>query len=67
MSDEDNFNQQVKKDKVGNLIGKTTTHTVQVQFSDPSIERNSYFVIYGEKDEEGNRPYFVLNIKSMWS
>ncbi len=67
MSDEENFDKQVKKDKVGNLIGKTTTHTVQVQFSDPSIERNAYFVIYGEKDEEGKRQNFMLNIKSMWS
>ncbi|NHJ19605.1 MAG: DUF87 domain-containing protein [Candidatus Lokiarchaeota archaeon] len=67
MSDEDNFDKQIKKDKVGNLIGKTTTHTVQVQFSDPSIERNSYFVIYGEKDKEGNRIHYMLNIKSMWS
>ncbi|MFX1447510.1 MAG: helicase HerA domain-containing protein [Promethearchaeota archaeon] len=67
MSDEDSFDQQVKKDKVGNLIGKTTTHTVQVQFSDPLIERNTYFVIYGEKDAEGNRPHYILNIKSMWS
>lgn len=67
MSDEDSFNEQVKKDKVGNLLGKTTTHTVKVQFSDPSIERNSYFVIYGEKNEEGNRDHYMLNIKSMWS
>ena len=70
MSDEDSFDKQVKKDKVGNLIGKTTTHTVQVQFSDPLIERNSYFVIYGEKDEkdeEGKRVYYLLNIERMWS
>ena len=67
MSDEENFDKQVKKDKSGNLIGKTTTHTVQVQFSDPTIERNSYFVIYGEKDEEEKRPIYMLNIKTMWS
>ena len=67
MSDEENYNKQVKKDKVGNLIGKTSAHTVQVQFSDPSIERNAYFVIYGEKDEEGERAIYMLNIKSMWS
>ena len=70
MSDEDNFDKQEKKDKVGNLIGKTTTHTVKVQFSDPSIERNSYFIIYGdkdEKDEEGKRTHYLLNIVRMWS
>jgi len=67
MSDEESYDKQVKKDKVGNLIGKTTTHTVQVQFSDPTIERNSYFVIYGDKDEEGERALYMLNIKTMWS
>jgi len=67
MSDEENYDKQIKADKVGNLIGKTTTHTVQVQFSDPTIERNAYFVIYGEKDEEGKRINYMLNIKSMWS
>ncbi|GAI60421.1 unnamed protein product, partial [marine sediment metagenome] len=67
MSDEENYNKQVKEDKVGNLLGKTTTHSVQVQFSDPTIERNSYFVIYGEKDEEGIRTYYVLNIEKLWS
>lgn len=67
MSDDESFDDQVKKDKVGNLIGKTTAHTVQVQFSDLTIERNSYFVIYGEKDKEGNRPYYVLNITDLWT
>ena len=67
MSDEESFNKQVKEDKVGNLLGKTTTHSVQVQFSDPTIERNSYFVIYGEKDEEGIRSYYILNIEKLWS
>ncbi len=67
MSDEESFNKQVKEDKVGNLLGKTTTHSVQVQFSDPTIERNSYFVIYGEKDEEGIRATYMLNIEKLWS
>jgi len=67
MSDEENYKKQVKEDKVGNLLGKTTTHSVQVQFSDPTIERNSYFVIYGEKDEEGIRIYYLLNIERLWS
>ena len=67
MSDEESFNKQIKKDKVGNLLGKTTTHSVQVQFSDPTIERNTYFVIYGEKDEEGIRATYMLNIGKLWS
>ena len=65
--DDDSIDTKLKKGKVGNLIGKTTTHTVQVQFSDPTVERNSYFVIFGEKDGEGNRPHYMLNITKLWS
>jgi len=63
MSDED-----LKEEKpVGRLTGKTTTHTVTVVFEGPSVERNNYLVVYGEKDEEGNKPYYVLYISDMWT
>ena len=52
---------------VGRLTGKTTTHTVTVVFESLSVERNNYLVVYGEKDEEGNKPYFVLYITDMWT
>jgi len=52
---------------LGRLTGKTTIHTVQAVFEDPSVERNNYFVIYGERDEEGNRSHFVLSIIDMWT
>ena len=52
---------------VGRLTGKTTTHTVTVLFEIPSVERNNYLVVYGEKDEEGKKPYYVLYITEMWT
>ena len=57
----------IKKRKVGNLLGKTTAHHVTVQFSNPMIERNNYFVIYGKKDDSGNRSYYMLSITKLWS
>ena len=66
MSDEGNLDSQDEK-LLGRLTGKTTTHTVQVIFEDPSVERNNYLVTYGEKDEEGNRISFVLTIIDMWT
>lgn len=52
---------------VGRLTGKTTTHTVTVVFEGPSVERNNYLVVYGEKDKEGKKPYYVLYITDMWT
>ena len=52
---------------VGRLTGKTMTHTVTVVFEGLPVERNNYLVVYGEKDEEGNKPYFVLYITDMWT
>ncbi len=52
---------------LGRLTGKTTTHTVTVLFEGALVERNNYLVVYGEKDEEGNKPYFVLYITDMWT
>jgi DNA helicase HerA-like ATPase len=52
---------------VGRLTGKTTTHTVTVIFEGPSVERNNYLVVYGEKDKEGKKPYYVMYITEMWT
>ena len=52
---------------VGRLTGKTTTHTVTALFEGPSVERNNYLTIYGERDEEGNREHFVTYITDMWT
>ena len=63
MSDED-----LKEEKpVGRLTGKTTVHTVTVVFEGPSVERNNYLVVYGEKDKEGKKQYFVMYITDMWT
>ena len=66
MSDEENEDFAVEK-SVGRLSGKTTQHMVTVLLSDPSVERNNYLVIYGERDEEGDRVYYVMTIIDMWS
>ncbi len=52
-------------DAIGRLTGKTTTHTVQIIFTNLDVERNSYFVIYGDK--KGAEPYFILHLMDMWS
>ncbi len=63
MADED-----LQEEKpVGRLTGKTTTHTVTALFEGPSVERNNYLTIYGERDEEGNREHFVTYITDMWT
>jgi DNA helicase HerA-like ATPase len=67
MSD-DEYQEAPKVDKpLGRLTGKTTIHTVQVVFEDPSVEKNNYMVIYGERDDEGNRSHYVLSITDMWT
>ncbi|MFX1481098.1 MAG: helicase HerA domain-containing protein [Promethearchaeota archaeon] len=67
MSDEEGQDNQSEDKPVGRLTGKTTIHTVQAIFDDPSVERNFYFTIYGERNEEGVRSHYVLNIVDMWT
>ena len=52
---------------VGRLMGKTTTHSVQMLISDPKVERKNYFAIYGEKEDDGTKPTYILNISEMWT
>ncbi|MFX1322111.1 MAG: helicase HerA domain-containing protein [Promethearchaeota archaeon] len=63
MSDED----LLEEKPVGRLTGKTTTHTVTAVFEGPSVERNNYLVVYGEKGEAGKKSYYVLYITEMWT
>ncbi|MHA2326164.1 MAG: helicase HerA domain-containing protein, partial [Promethearchaeota archaeon] len=67
MSDEENEDPQWEEKPLGRLTGKTTIHTVQTVFEDPKVEKNNYLVIYGERDEEGNRSHYVLSITDMWT
>ncbi|MHA1916389.1 MAG: ATP-binding protein, partial [Promethearchaeota archaeon] len=67
MSDDENQEFQREEKPLGRLTGKTTIHTVQVIFEDPSVEKNNYLVIYGERDEEGTRTHYVLSITDMWT
>ncbi|MHA1466672.1 MAG: helicase HerA domain-containing protein [Promethearchaeota archaeon] len=52
---------------VGRLMGKTTTHSVQMLISNPKVERKNYFAIYGEKEDDGTKPTYILNISEMWT
>ncbi len=61
MSDQE----ETSPDSIGRLTGKTTTHTVQILFTDPTVERSNYYVIYSEK--KGIEPYFILDIIEMWN
>jgi len=63
MSEEDTQEEK----PVGRLTGKTTTYTVTVVFEGASVEKNNYLVVYGEKNEEGNKQYYVLYITDMWT
>ena len=57
-----------KPKPVGRLIGKTTVHTLNLLISDPNVDRTSYFVVYGDAEEEGGeKPYFILSIIDIWS
>jgi hypothetical protein len=52
---------------VGRLTGKTTAYEVSMQIQDPTVFRNTYLVIYGEKDEEGKRQNYILSITDMYN
>ena len=64
----DNDPDSQKPKPVGRLIGKTTVHTLNLLISDQNVDRTSYFVIYGDAEEEGGeKPYFILSIIDIWS
>jgi len=52
---------------VGRLTGKTTSHTVSILIENPDVGRNSYFVIYGDQDDDGEKEAYMLSIVEMWS
>ncbi|NHJ25486.1 MAG: DUF87 domain-containing protein [Candidatus Lokiarchaeota archaeon] len=67
MSDEEKKENLGQENPVGRLMGKTTTYEVSMQVTDPNVLRNTYLTIYGEKDKEGKRPHYMLNITDMYS
>lgn len=52
---------------IGRLTGKTTVHSAKLLINDPSVGKNNYFVIHGNRDEDGNREHFILTITEIWS
>ena len=67
MSDEEKSESQGKDGPVGRLMGKTTAYEVTMQISDPTVQRNTYLTIYGERKEDGTRPHYILSISDMFS
>ncbi|TFF90009.1 MAG: hypothetical protein EU548_05225, partial [Promethearchaeota archaeon] len=51
---------------VGRLTGKTTTHSLKLLITNPDVGRNSYFVIYGDKGEDGEKKNYMLGIREIW-
>jgi len=51
---------------VGRLTGKTTTHSLKLLITNPDVGRNSYFVIYGDEGEEGEKKNYMLGIREIW-
>ena len=71
MSDDDNLDKtenpkDLEEKPVGRLMGKTTAYENTMQIQDPTVYRNTYLVIYGER-KDGKRPYYVLSIDDMYS
>jgi hypothetical protein len=51
---------------VGRLSGKTEISSASLLIESDEVERTSYLTIYTDKDEEGNRDYFILSINKIW-
>jgi len=71
MSDDDNLDKtenpkDLEEKPVGRLMGKTTAYENTMQIQDPTVYRNTYLVIYGER-KDGKRPHYVLSIDDMYS
>jgi hypothetical protein len=71
MSDDDNLDksenpEDLEEKPVGRLMGKTTAYENTMQIQDPTVYRNTYLVIYGER-KDGKRPHYVLSIDDMYS
>jgi len=57
----------IKEKPIGRLTGKTQISEAKVLIESEKVERTSYLVVYGNKDEEGNRDYKLLTIASIWN
>ena len=53
---------------VGKLVGKTTTHMVNLLIENHSIGRNDYLVIYEDlRNDSMEKKYYLLNITDIWN
>lgn len=51
----------------GKLIGKTTTHTVNLLIVDKNVGRNDHLVIYTDSDSEEEKNYYLFKIIDIWN
>ncbi len=52
---------------IGRLTGKTQIDSAQLLIESEDIERTNFLAIYGDKDKEGNRKYYLLLISEIWN
>jgi DNA helicase HerA-like ATPase len=57
----------IKEKPIGRLTGKTQISEARVLIESEKVERTSYLVVYGNKDEEGNQDYKLMTIASIWN
>ncbi|MHA1491248.1 MAG: helicase HerA domain-containing protein [Promethearchaeota archaeon] len=67
MSEESDQEESKLGKPIGRLTGKTTVHSGKILITDTSVGRTDYLLIYGDKNDEGNRKYFILNIVDIWN
>jgi len=51
----------------GKLIGKTTTHTVNLLIVDKNVGRNDHLVIYTDSDSNEDKNYYLFKIIDIWN
>jgi hypothetical protein len=63
---QDDYDPELGK-PIGRLTGKTQISEAKVLIESDKVERTSYLVIYGKKDDQGKRDYKLMTISSIWN
>ncbi|MBD3211897.1 MAG: DUF87 domain-containing protein [Candidatus Lokiarchaeota archaeon] len=68
MSDQDEpDDSDIGEKPIGRLTGKTQISEAKVLIESDKVERTSYLVVYGDKDDEGNRDFKIMTISAIWN
>ncbi len=68
MSEHDeNDDSGIEEKPIGILTGKTQISEARVLIESEKVERTSYLVVYGNKDEKGNRDHKIMTISTIWN